>query len=78
MQNNIEKAYSYISGDGSLKDIRTLNTEYLINAVGKCYRQIYNSGNDESTINKYLSNITNIETELRNRVMMFLDKRKGV
>ena len=33
----------YVSSDGTRKDVKTLNTEYLINALAKANREIYNS-----------------------------------
>lgn len=73
MPNNIEQEYIYISSDGSSKDVRTLNTEYLINALAKCHREVYNQTTDES-IRKYLTNITNIESELNHRILKFISK----
>lgn len=71
MPNNIEQEYIYISSDGSSKDVRYLNTEYLINALAKCHREVYNQNNDND-INKYVVNIENISSELQHRIIRFI------
>lgn len=63
----------YTSSDGTKKDVRYLNTEYLINALAKCHREVYNQTTDEN-IRKYLTNITNIESELNHRILKFISK----
>lgn len=33
--------FTYTSSDGTKKDVRTLDTQYLINALAKAYRNIF-------------------------------------
>lgn len=67
----------YISSDGTKKDVKTLHIEYLINALAKCNREIFNSKNEEE-FNKTLSNIEVLEYELNNRFNQFLlEKLEG-
>lgn len=66
MQNNIESEYLYISSDGSSKDVRTLDTQYLINALAKSLRNMFESTEFE-TRKKYTNNVTHIYEELGRR-----------
>lgn len=63
MKNN----YDYISGDGKIKDVRTLDDQYLINALAKSYREYF-----ETKEVKYLNNINNIQDELGDRIQRIL------
>lgn len=64
----------YISSDGTQKDVKTLNTEYLINALAKSLREIYNSTNEEE-YDKYSTNIEVLEKELWERQSTFLTNK---
>lgn len=61
----------YISSDGTRKDVSQMNTEYLINALAKCYREIFTSKTEEE-YKKYLDNIINIKLELDSRIGDFI------
>lgn len=76
MLNNIEKEYIYVSSDGSSKDVRALNTEYLINALAKCYRNIFSQTSSEE-FNKYVTNIQNIEVEIKQRIKKFREEKEN-
>lgn len=64
----------YISSDGTRKDVKSLNTEYLINALAKANREIYNSETKEVYI-KYANNIEVLERELDKRRNEFFEKK---
>lgn len=59
----IEQIYLYVSSSGEHKDVRHLDTQYLINALAKCYRDLFETKNKE-----LISNIRNILIELEQRV----------
>lgn len=59
----IEPIYLYISSSGEHKDVRHLDTQYLINALAKCYRDLFETKNKE-----LISNIRNILNELDQRL----------
>lgn len=64
----------YTSSDGTEKDVKTMNTEHLINALAKCLREIYNSKNVKE-YNTFVNNIANVSNELYERQDAFLKKR---
>ena len=66
----------YISSDGELKDIKTMNTEHLINSLAKHHREIYNSLNENQFI-KHSEQIALIESELLKRNKQFYDINIG-
>ena len=62
----IEKIYAYVSSDGTLKDVRTLDIQYIINAMAKARRNIM----ETVDLNVYfanLENLTNLEAEYKRR-----------
>lgn len=59
----IEQIYLYVSSSGEHKDVRHLDTQYLINALAKCYRDLFETKNYQ-----LVSNIVNIQNELEQRV----------
>lgn len=61
----------YVSSDGTEKDVRSLNTEYLINAFAKSSREIFSTQNLDD-YNKYLNNIQNLYNELVDRYGKYL------
>lgn len=74
MQNKIPDEYVYISiSSNTYKDVRQMNTEYLINALAKCHREIYNKNNVDDFI-KEANNITNLEDELLSRQKEYFNK----
>ena len=64
----------YISSDGTRKEVKSLNTEYLINALAKANREIYNSKTKDEYL-KYSNNIEVLERELDNRRNEFFEKK---
>lgn len=62
----------YISSDGTEKDVKTLNSEYIHNALNKCQREIFNSKNMKE-FEKYSNNIMVLRTELDKRINNFAD-----
>lgn len=75
-QVEVPEEYSYISSDDTKKDVRVLNTEYLINALAKCYREIFSQTANEA-IEKYRTNIISIENELCRRVNKFIEIKES-
>jgi hypothetical protein len=63
----------YISSDGTKKNVETLNSEYIINAINKSQREIFNSQNLEE-YNKYTNNITILREELDKRIDKFVQE----
>lgn len=62
----------YISSDGTEKDVKSLNTEYILNALNKCQREIFNSTNMKE-FEKYSNNIMVLRSELDKRISNFAD-----
>lgn len=56
----------YVSSDGTKKDVRNLDYQYLVNALAKSYREL-NETNDINLFFKYSSNIDVLEMELFRR-----------
>jgi hypothetical protein len=63
----------YISSDGTKKNVETLNSEYIINAINKSQREIFNSQSLEE-YNKYTNNITILREELDKRIDKFVQE----
>lgn len=63
----------YISSDGTKKNVATLNSEYIINALNKSQREIFNSQSLEE-YNKYTNNITILREELDKRIDKFVQE----
>lgn len=61
----------YVSSDGTQKNVSTLNSEYIINAINKCQREIFNSQNMDD-YNKYINNINILREELDKRIDLFV------
>ena len=61
----------YTSSDGTKKDPKEMNSNYIINGLVKCSREIFNSKNEEE-YNKYIENITVLYNELLQRFDSFL------
>lgn len=61
----------YTSSSGELKDPKQMNTEYIINALSKMYREIFSLTNMED-INAYSTNINVLTNELYNRITNFI------
>lgn len=64
----------YTSSDGTQKDVKDMNTEYLINALSKSLREVYNS-RDIDEYNKHKINQEVLYVELTKRMDDFLTKK---
>ena len=64
----------YISSDGTKKNVEVMNYEYLVNALAKSMREIFNSINVEE-YNKYINNIQILYNEIYNRMDKFLTEK---
>jgi hypothetical protein len=53
----MEEKYMYLSSDGTKKDVRNLDYQYLVNAVAKAHRNVIES----NTLEDYKKNAKNIE-----------------
>lgn len=60
-------SFIYISSNGEQKDVRQLDTQYLINALTKSYRNYFEVKN----IN-ILKNINNLQDELNRRIQKII------
>lgn len=65
------KSMMYVSSEGVLKDPKTMNTEYLINALAKSFREIFSAKNVEE-YNKFITNIQVLSAEMDSRLASFL------
>jgi hypothetical protein len=61
----------YISSDGTKKSVSTLNSEYILNALNKAQREIFNSQSLED-YNKYINNICVLRNEIDSRIDNFV------
>ena len=64
----------YVSSDGTKKDVSTLNTEYILNALNKAQREIFNSTSLDE-FNKNLNNVYILREELEKRIHSFLSTK---
>ena len=64
----------YISSDGTKKSTSEMNYEYLVNALAKNLREIFESKNIVE-YNKFASNIQVLERECDNRLDKFLTSK---
>lgn len=62
----MEEQNIYVSSDGTKKDVKQLDYQYLVNALAKSYREL-NETNDINLFFKYSSNIDVLEMELFRR-----------
>ena len=62
----------YISSDGTKKNIKEMNTEYIINALAKNYREIFTTQNMEE-FEKFSNNIQELVDEMTLRINNFID-----
>lgn len=69
----IEKIYAYVSSDGTLKDVRKLDTQYVINAMAKARRNILET-NDLNVYFANLENLTNLEAEYKKRELSHFEE----
>lgn len=64
----------YISSEGEKKDVKSMNYEYLVNALAKSMREIFNSKNVEE-YNKFISNVQILYNEIYSRMDKFLAEK---
>lgn len=64
----------YISSDGTKKDTKKMNYEYLINAFAKVSREIFDSHTVEE-YNKNVENLQELEKEIFERIDEYLTKK---
>lgn len=64
----------YVSSDGTKKDVAMLNTEYILNALNKAQREIFNSASLDE-YNKFLNNIYVLRDELEKRIQAFMSSK---
>ena len=62
----------YISSDGTEKNLKEMNYEYLVNALAKRMRDIFNSTSMKD-YEKYVDNIENLTNEIFERINQFVD-----
>lgn len=62
----------YISSDGTKKNVKDMNYEYLVNALSKNMREIFNSTSMKD-YEKYIENIEVLTTEIIERINEFVD-----
>ena len=63
----------YESSDGTQKNVKVMNTEYIINALAKCYREVYTI-DSLKTYEKLMNNIKVLEDEINFRTNEFIDE----
>ena len=63
----------YISSDGTKKNVETLNSAYILNALNKAQQEIFNSQSLEE-YNKYTNNITILREEIDKRIDKFVQE----
>lgn len=69
-------ATNYISSDGTEKDVTSLDTQYLINALAKAYREMFLT-NDEYMYYKHSDNIIVLTRELQSRQNTYFNSNIG-
>ena len=69
----IEEIYKYVSSDGTEKDVRNLDIQYVINAMAKARRNIMETF-DMNVYYANLKNLTNLEAEYRRREMTHIEE----
>lgn len=62
----------YINSNNEEIKVETLETTHIINALAKCYREIFNS-KDMGEFAKYSNNIMVLRAELDKRINNFAD-----
>lgn len=66
----------YQSSNGELKDVKTMDTSYMINALSKAYKEIWNSLTIEQ-FKMYKTNINVLREELDERINKFDLEKNG-
>lgn len=63
----------YLSSDGNLKNTKDMDTSYLINALNKTYKEIWNSLTKEQ-YDIYNRNLEVLTKEIKERISEFSKK----
>lgn len=63
----------YISSSGEKKKLKEMNTEYVINALSKKYREVFDSKNKSEFANK-TNELNDLKEELYSRFNNFNEK----
>ena len=71
----MEEIKYYVSSDGTSKDVTTLNTQYLINAINKKKNTLFESIEQED-VTKALDQLSILEDEYYKRVEAFRETLK--
>lgn len=66
----------YQSSSGELKDVKVMDTSYMINALNKSYKEIWNSLTIEQ-FKMYKNNINILREELDERINKFDLEKNG-
>lgn len=64
----------YISSDGTEKDVKQMNSEYIINGLAKSLRDIFTSENMKD-YEKYMNNIDVLNSEIMDRINKFVEEK---
>lgn len=67
---------NYISSDGTLKDARTMEYTYLVNAIAKAFRTLNETKNRDEFI-RNSDNICVLQDELLERNKVYFDENFG-
>lgn len=67
---------NYISSDGTLKDPKTMEYTYLVNAIAKAFRTLNETKNKEEFI-RNSDNICVLQDELLERNRVYFDETFG-
>lgn len=67
---------NYISSDGTLKDPRTMEYTYLVNAIAKAFRTLNETKNKDEFI-RNSDNICVLQDELLERNKVYFDETFG-
>lgn len=66
----------YVSSDGSLKDTKTMDYTYLVNAIAKAFRTL-NETKDKDEFIRNSDNICVLQNELLERNKVYFDENFG-
>lgn len=66
----------YVSSDGTLKDPKTMDYSYLVNAIAKAFRTL-NETQDKDEFIKNSDNVCALQDEILERNKIYFDKVFG-
>ena len=73
MENNKKEEKYYVRSNGEQVAISTMNTEHILNALGKKQREIFNKTNKDD-VSKELQEIKDLREEYHRRFNEWYDK----